>query len=127
MKKRKKHKTKMETRDYHAYVCDEPRCKFRGKPAVQGGCTDTEPFAEKTTWDYVRGVEKASMKMLREIKKAYSKREYLTYLEGAFVTHEMGDIFHLDEMVELRRRVALAEYKAKSKRRSAMGKRAREG
>lgn len=106
--RRGKHRleTRIFARDIHETYCAQPGCKFKGGTAQQGVCHTTEPFAGGD-WKYIDRLEKYAEEVVKEAKKLYKGKSYITYLEAQHVADWMNSMFILDEVVRLRRKVAL--------------------
>lgn len=94
--------------------CVQPRCRFRGKRAVQGVCFSTDPFVEGMNWDYFNAMQKAAFRYMEEVRSIYQKGgkdDYIRALEGSLKSDWINSILHHDEMISLRREVALLRLK----------------
>ena len=98
----------LETRVFERKIletfCVQPRCEFRGKRAAQGVCYDRKSLSGQK-FKYLDATEKYAVENLQEARKAHrgqSDRKWVTNLESHFITHEMNQIFSLDELVRLR-------------------------
>ena len=106
MKKLKKdHKLKSSTRTIPLSLCDEPKCKFYGKPAAQGICS--YPLSDATD-KYVSIVLKSGEDFLKEVKalryenKASSQKKWINYLENQIICIWAHSDFVMDELIHLR-------------------------
>lgn len=116
-----KHKT--ETRvfanELHETYCVQPRCKFRGKHAQQGVCHTTTTFDGGRDWSYVEKVIKSGDEFVAGLKgncKPYSDKKYISELESYAACIWSNNMFGLDELISLRREVALLRLKTSGKK-----------
>jgi hypothetical protein len=122
------HKVDLRQQKHFRSFCAEPGCKFRGEPAEQGICFSRNTFTDGPDWSYIDRCEKYAVQVLAEMKSLWlpgkvnnkrgGMRGYVGHLESAYVTHWMQSILHLDEMVRLRRTVALLEHAARKRTRA---------
>lgn len=115
-----KHKTETRVfaRNIHESYCVQEGCPFKGQPSVQGVCHTTETFSGSPDWSYVELAEKTAESMLADLKKRRRKmgpKEYVANLESCYVVGWMQQITLMDELIYLRRKVALLELKTKKK------------
>jgi hypothetical protein len=113
--------TRVFAREIAETYCVHPRCKFRGQRAAQGVCFSTKTFAEGTDWNYFWAMEKAAKRYLEEVRRIYrreGKAEYIRALEGSLTSDWLNSILHADEMIYLRREVALLRLKLARRRRA---------
>jgi hypothetical protein len=115
--KGRKHRTETRifAREIHETFCKQPGCKWNGQHAQQGACHTREPFVPGTSWSYVDKVEKYAHEAMVETRKYYRKdpKDYIRHLESQHIADWMNSVFHLDEVVRLRRKVALLEHATK--------------
>jgi hypothetical protein len=106
--------TRIFARNIHETYCVQKNCKFHGKLAAQGVCHTKKTFNGSSDWSYVDGVMRQGEQHLAFIKKhAKNKEDYIKQLEGEVVCGFSNSIFTLDELIRLRRKVALLETKNK--------------
>ena len=107
-----KHKleTRIFARNIHETYCVQKNCKFHGKHAQQGICHTKDTFNGSSDWSYVDGVMREGEEHLAFIKKsAKNKESYIKQLEGEVVCGFSNSIFTLDELIRLRRKLALSK------------------
>jgi hypothetical protein len=108
---RHKTETRVFARDIHEHYCVQEGCKFRGKPAQQGVCHTTEPFVDGMSWDYLGKIEKYAencLKDARRMHKGKTRKEYISYLESCYVCDWISTVLTTDELIMLRKKLALA-------------------
>jgi hypothetical protein len=95
----------VHSREIYSYVCDEPSCKFYGKPTQQGVChTTPKEIADERASNYV---EKAAKERIAFIKKhAKNPRDYVKRLETELFCEVFNGTYTLQELVMLRGKVA---------------------
>lgn len=109
--------TRVFVRNIHETWCVQPGCKFNGRPAQQGVCHTTTTFTGSTDWSYIEALEKDAVTHLAELLRRHGRRSYLRRLEEDFICAHLNAAFHLDQLVYLRREVALLRLAvAKAKR-----------
>jgi len=114
-----KGKHKMETRvfarDIHESFCMQPSCKFYKKHAQQGVCHTTDTFVGGNDWSYIDKIideaGKAAEEQFKILRKHYKGRQYAKHLESYLSCMWMNEMICMDELVRLRRKVALLENK----------------
>ena len=111
-----KHKTETRVfaRNIHESYCVHKSCKFFGQPAQQGVCHTTTTFAGDDDWTYIEHAEKLGeihLAHLRETRKKYGTQKYIRRLEGEMVCAWINTISSLDELIYLRREVALLRHR----------------
>ena len=114
-----KHKTEKRifARNIQETYCVHPGCKFRGKNAQQGVCHTTTTFTGSKDWSYIDAAFKESeahLKQIREIKvrNKMTDKQYIKDLESQIVCGFSNEIFRLDELIFLRKKVALLSLKS---------------
>jgi len=105
--------TRIFARNIHETYCREKGCKFHGKPAVQGHCHTTTTFMGDGDWSYIDRAERFASEELKAAKKAYRGREYLRHLESCFVCGWINQINMLDNLVHMRREIALLRHRVR--------------
>lgn len=86
-------------------VCDQPGCRFRGKPAAQGVCFSlNNDVATKYLKQTLQSGEDflKEAKSLRRANKHTGDKAWIKYLEGQIVCGWANNTFSLDELVHLR-------------------------
>lgn len=126
----KDHRTEKRERRIKESFCAEPRCKFKGQRAQQGVCFSRDTFEGSPDWSYIESATRAGQTALDEMKALWKPgrvnnrrggmRAYVRHLESAYATHWTNEVFELDQLISLRREVALLKAK---KRRTAKGSR----
>lgn len=104
------HATRVEVRaqEIHTSFCDTKGCRFYGERAVQGVCFTTPALLAEYRRD--QGIEREAREHLAWIKKHGGRgRKYVSYLEGEVFVMTMNSRSMMDELVLLRRKVALLE------------------
>ncbi len=97
-------------RNIHETYCVQKNCKFHSKLARQGVCHTKKTFNDSNDWSYIDSAMRSGEEHLAFIKKhAKNKQDYIKRLEGEVVCGFSGSIFTLDELIYLRRKVALLE------------------
>lgn len=108
-----KRETRVFARNIHETFCDYKRCKFFGKPAVQGVCFSDKP--DITDWNRVDKLEKEQEDELKYFRKKYNGEAYVQWLESMYLCSSVNWRFTLDELIRLRRDNALLKLKAQRK------------
>lgn len=108
-----KRETRVFARNIHETFCDYKRCKFYGKHAQQGVCYSDKP--DLIDWDRIAKVEKEHEDELKYFRKLYKGKEYVRWLEAMYATASMNWRFTLDDLIRMRRDIALLKLKTKRK------------
>lgn len=113
-----RHKTEQRVfaRNIHESFCIQPGCRFRGKHSVQGVCHTEATFEGGTDWTYVDAMIAGGNRFVEELR-ASMKRQKLTTkqkldtVENHLACTWSNTISTIDELVRLRREVALLTHK----------------
>jgi hypothetical protein len=119
---KKSHKTEKRTREIRESFCDQPGCRFRGKPAQQGVCHTTETITGDADWTYVDKLIAYGDQHLANVRASakrmkWSQREYVSYLESEAACQMSNNASLLDELVRNRTALAIAKAKLAKRRR----------
>jgi hypothetical protein len=109
-----KHKTKVTKREINEDLCDNKKCKFFGKRAVQGICYSEEP--ELLDYKKLEEQEKVARDTIKWLKKKFPGKAYLKALESYYECAWLNWTVSLDETIYLRRENALLRLSQKGKR-----------
>lgn len=107
--------TRVFAREIHETFCTQKNCEFFGQHAQQGICYSNKP--EVIDWKRVEKQEQQLAEELAYIKKKYKGKgkEYVQWIESMYHCAQMNWTFTLDELVRLRRDIALLKVKVKRK------------
>lgn len=109
-----KHKTETRVfaRDIHEDFCVQPGCKFEGEHAVQNVCHTQTTFNGSEDWSYIDAAIRSGEEHVANLKKyCKTKAAYVHRLESELTVAWINTITTLDELVQLRGRIALLEKK----------------
>jgi hypothetical protein len=106
--------TRVFAREIHETFCTDKKCEFYGQHAVQGVCYSNKP--DVIDWKRVEKQEKQLEEELAYIKKKYKGKAYLSWLESMYHCAQMNWTFTLDELIRLRRDVALLKLQLKKRK-----------
>lgn len=112
--KRHSYETRVFAREIHEPFCTTKGCEFYGQHAVQGVCYSNKP--DVIDWKRVERQEKQLAEEMVQIKKKYKGKEYLRWLEAMYECAQMNWTFTLDELIRLRRDVALLKHQLKKRK-----------
>jgi hypothetical protein len=107
--------TRIFAREIHEDVCKKPGCKFYNKPTQQGICHTTRPYLGPD-WKHIELAMQHGQQALNEIKRMHlgqSPKIYVAYLESCYAMQWSNESFTMDELVYLRKELALAHHKLK--------------
>jgi hypothetical protein len=99
------HKMRSGQRKIPQSLCDNPRCKFYGKPAQQGVCYSTLDPAQSRYIKYVLDHGEGLLKEIKQLRTANgckTDKKWIRHLEGMVVTTWANNWFGLDELIYLR-------------------------
>ena len=109
------HKTELRPKQIKESYCVQKGCKFHNKPAEQGICFSTESGLGGTSWKHIEKAEESALDLVNGLKKhAKNQKDYVEHLESYLICTWMNNEFTLDELVYLRRKVALLELKKRT-------------
>lgn len=114
-KGRHKTETRVFNRNIHEHFCMQKGCKFYGRHAQQGVCHTTKTWAGSEDWSYIDAIMEEAAKATKEqldIARKYKGKTYVRYLEDQLVCMWMNQMTGMDELIRLRRKVALLEHKS---------------
>jgi hypothetical protein len=106
--------TRIFARNIHESFCMQRGCRFYKQHAQQGVCHTTKTFTGSPDWSYVDAIDKEASLHVGFIRKQYRKdprKKYISRLENEITTMWMSSMFHTDEMVYLRRELAVTRKK----------------
>jgi len=112
--RRHKTETRIFARNIRELFCRQPGCKFKGKHAAQGVCHTTDTFAGGADWKHMDAAFELGKKAtdeVRRILRGNSAKHKIDYLLAMHESYWVNNVFHLDEMVRLRRENALLKRK----------------
>ena len=101
--------TRIFAREIHETFCDDKKCRFYGNHAQQGICYSDKPDA--VDWDRVAKLEQQQDDELQYFKKKYKGKAYVKWLEAMYSCASTNWRFTLDDLIRLRRDVALLKLK----------------
>lgn len=121
--------TRWFAREIREDWCADEACEFFGRRAQQGVCYSERSWIEEEgefrhSWAHVENATKIGEGSLKEIRdyyfdkkrhkgksKLWRKDQFLDHLSSGYVTAWVNEVFRLDELVWLRRELALAKLK----------------
>lgn len=99
------HNTERRAREITETVCTQEGCQFNGQHAVQGVCYSDH--GDLLEWEKIDAHEKELLEELATVRAANPDTEYIHWLEAMYISLMMNWQFSLDEVVRLRRDIAL--------------------
>lgn len=115
-KKMAEHTTEKRTREITDYICVQKGCKFKGMSAQQGVCHTTDSNLGGSSWKHVEQAEANAVDFVNDIKKnSKNSKDYTKHLEAYLICTWMNNDFMLDELVYLRKELALLKLKSITK------------
>ena len=109
--------TRIFARDIHEHFCKKPGCKFYNKHAQQGVCHSTQPYLA-SDWKHIERALQHGQGALDEVKRMYrdkSTKKYVAHLESSYAMQWSNESFMMDNLIYLRKELALAQLKLKRK------------
>ena len=107
------------SREVAQIVCLQPRCKFRGREAQQGICFTASPEIVER-WEAFERAERSMAEERRAIRRQFKGKpikEYIAHLEAHADSASMNWTLILDELIFLRRKLALVTAKKPARKR----------
>lgn len=116
LKRSKSHTFDKRSREITEYICTQKGCKFKGKSYEQGVCHTTESILGGTSWAHITKSEEEAVNLVNSIRKhSKNKNDQIATLESYLICMTMNQDFTLDELVYLRKELALAKLQTTQK------------